>query len=167
MWTHIVSVSAALLGKILSATVKVSSGSIIIHLYPQAPSPFPSSPASLLSSGTSLLPPNSILDSSSLPSFPSPSLTDIDECANSSANNCSLGNATCTNTEGGFNCTCKEGFVSYRKNNSLSCLSECRLIINCMLRFELSLFPLGYFTAFWQVFLPQEAPLVAFKQGRK
>ncbi len=37
-------------------------------------------------------------------------LLDINECANILTNNCSA-NATCTNFSGGFNCTCKAGFI--------------------------------------------------------
>ena len=40
---------------------------------------------------------------------------DIDECA-MKTDNCSL-NATCNNTEGSFNCTCKPGFTG----NGFSC----------------------------------------------
>ena len=38
-------------------------------------------------------------------------VSDRDECANSSTNNCAtIPNTDCTNTYGGFNCTCKSGF---------------------------------------------------------
>ena len=35
--------------------------------------------------------------------------TDIDECANDILNNCHE-DARCTNTEGGFNCSCNDGY---------------------------------------------------------
>ena len=37
-------------------------------------------------------------------------ILDIDECAGDT-HNCSRNNATCTNTEGSFNCSCKQGFI--------------------------------------------------------
>ena len=37
-------------------------------------------------------------------------LIDIDECANDTLNNCSP-NATCTNTNGGYTCTCDTGYA--------------------------------------------------------
>ena len=39
-------------------------------------------------------------------------ISDIDEC---SLNKCHQ-NATCTNTKGSYNCTCKDGFVGDGKN---------------------------------------------------
>ena len=35
---------------------------------------------------------------------------DLNECANSASNSCSS-NATCTNTPGGFYCTCNQGYT--------------------------------------------------------
>ena len=37
-------------------------------------------------------------------------MADIDECASPGDNNCST-NATCTNTPGGFTCTCNQGYT--------------------------------------------------------
>ena len=37
-------------------------------------------------------------------------LSDIDECANATTNNCDS-NANCTNTVGGFTCTCNQGYI--------------------------------------------------------
>ena len=37
-------------------------------------------------------------------------ILDIDECAGDT-HNCSRNNATCTNTEGSFGCSCKQGFT--------------------------------------------------------
>ena len=37
-------------------------------------------------------------------------LLDIDECLNDDDNNCSE-NGNCTNTEGGYNCTCNIGYA--------------------------------------------------------
>ena len=48
-------------------------------------------------------------------------LSDIDECL-TGANNCS-DNATCTDTNGGYNCTCKRGF----EGDGLTCFGECFL----------------------------------------
>ena len=45
--------------------------------------------------------------------YPSYSHSDIDEC--SSENECHL-DATCTNTKGSYNCTCKDGFEGDDKN---------------------------------------------------
>ena len=45
--------------------------------------------------------------------YPSYSHSDIDEC--SSANECHL-DTTCTNTNGSYNCTCKDGFKGDGKN---------------------------------------------------
>ena len=45
--------------------------------------------------------------------YPSYSHSDIDEC--SSENECHL-DATCTNTKGSYNCTCKDGFEGDGKN---------------------------------------------------
>ncbi|XP_019184482.1 PREDICTED: putative wall-associated receptor kinase-like 16 [Ipomoea nil] len=39
-----------------------------------------------------------------------PGCLDIDECADDGQNDCSSKNATCLNTLGGYNCTCKEGY---------------------------------------------------------
>ena len=36
------------------------------------------------------------------------SMTDVNECGSSSTNNCHI-NATCTDTEGSFMCTCNDG----------------------------------------------------------
>ena len=37
-------------------------------------------------------------------------MTDINECASPGDNNCST-NAACTNTPGGFTCTCNQGYT--------------------------------------------------------
>ena len=44
---------------------------------------------------------------------------DLDECASHASNNCSS-NATCTNTPGGFNCTCNQGYTG----NGVSCIGK-------------------------------------------
>ena len=44
-------------------------------------------------------------------------LTDIDECANDTLNNCSP-NATCTNTNGNYTCSCDTGYTG----DGLSCI---------------------------------------------
>ena len=46
-------------------------------------------------------------------------LSDIDECANATTNNCDS-NATCTNTPGSFTCTCNQGYTG----NGTTCLSK-------------------------------------------
>ena len=50
-----------------------------------------------------------VLKVPSQPFCPSPSYLDIDECSGDK-NNCDP-DAICTNIEGSYNCTCKEGFV--------------------------------------------------------
>ncbi len=47
-------------------------------------------------------------------------LLDIDECTNSTMNNCDLNNGNCTNTEGGFNCSCNAGY----SGDGTTCISE-------------------------------------------
>ncbi|XP_019184487.1 PREDICTED: wall-associated receptor kinase 5-like [Ipomoea nil] len=44
-----------------------------------------------------------------------PGCLDIDECADDGQNDCSSKNATCFNTLGGYNCTCKAGYIDDAK----------------------------------------------------
>ena len=55
-----------------------------------------------------------VLKVPSPPFCPLPSHLDIDECSGDK-NNCDL-DAVCTNIEGSYNCTCKEGFVGDGKS---------------------------------------------------
>ena len=43
-------------------------------------------------------------------------MTDVDECADSSLNNCHS-RATCTDTDGSFTCTCNDGYAG----NGVTC----------------------------------------------
>ncbi len=45
---------------------------------------------------------------------------DIDECANSTMNNCDPNNGFCTNTEGSFNCSCIGGY----SGDGITCIGE-------------------------------------------
>lgn len=74
-------------------------------------------------------------------------LLDIDECTNSTMNNCDPNNGNCTNTEGGFNCSCNAGYsgdgitcisesknwlkVVFSSNNKFSDIDECEDMHNC------------------------------------
>nr|GLL40452.1 putative wall-associated receptor kinase-like 16 [Ipomoea trifida] len=48
-----------------------------------------------------------------------PGCLDIDECADDRQNDCSSKNATCLNTLGSYNCTCKEGYIDDGKGVAL------------------------------------------------
>ena len=45
--------------------------------------------------------------------------SDIDECADSSLNDCAM-DASCTNTEGAFTCACNDGYTG----NGTHCTGE-------------------------------------------
>jgi hypothetical protein len=51
-------------------------------------------------------------------SYPDPPLPDVNECA-LGTHTCHA-KATCTDTDGGFNCTCVPGY----KGNGISCVGE-------------------------------------------
>ena len=48
---------------------------------------------------------------------------DINECLNDDDNNCSA-NATCTNTDGSYNCSCDEGY----EGDGFNCSSKLTLL---------------------------------------
>ena len=48
---------------------------------------------------------------------------DQDECQDASLNDCNE-NANCTNTEGSYDCTCKEDFFGDGFNSGTSCISK-------------------------------------------
>ena len=63
--------------------------------------------------------------------------SDADECLNNS-HNCSE-NATCTNTEGSFNCSCKPGYIGNGHNCSgwfLKFLSRLPLVLRLLVQYE-------------------------------
>ena len=63
--------------------------------------------------------------------------SDADECLNNS-HNCSE-NATCTNTEGSFNCSCKPGYIGNGHNCSgwfLEFLSRFPLVLRLLVQYE-------------------------------
>ena len=63
--------------------------------------------------------------------------SDADECLNNS-HNCSE-NATCTNTEGSFNCSCKPGYIGNGHNCSgwfLEFLSRFPLVLRLLLKYN-------------------------------
>ena len=63
--------------------------------------------------------------------------SDSDECMNNS-HNCSE-NATCTNTEGSFNCSCKPGYIGNGHNCSgwfLKFLSRFPLVLRLLVQYE-------------------------------
>ena len=51
---------------------------------------------------------------------------DIDECGESGGNDCSS-NATCTNTPGGYNCTCLHGYTG----NGTTCTGKTQFTFSC------------------------------------
>lgn len=53
--------------------------------------------------------------------------TDIDECKTQTAD-CAL-NATCSDTDGGYTCTCKSGF----EENGKMCTGDDRIIYTCII----------------------------------
>ena len=55
--------------------------------------------------------------------------TDIDECANDTLNNCSP-NATCTNTNGSYTCTCDTGYVG----DGFICVGMYQYVYICLIR---------------------------------
>ena len=55
-------------------------------------------------------------------------LTDIDECANDTLNNCSP-NATCTNTNGSYTCTCDTGYTGDGFNCTGICALSCIIFL--------------------------------------
>ena len=55
------------------------------------------------------------------------SCSDVDECA-VGTDNCDHANGVCTNTEGGFNCTCDIGY----SGDGINCSSECFLLHTCI-----------------------------------
>ena len=52
--------------------------------------------------------------------------TDIDECGEGGGNDCSS-NATCTNTPGGYNCTCLHGYTG----NGTTCTGK--VLLRCLI----------------------------------
>ena len=63
--------------------------------------------------------------------------SDADECLNNS-HNCSE-NATCTNTEGSFNCSCKPGYIGNGHNCSgwfLEFLSRFPLVLRLLVQYN-------------------------------
>ena len=63
--------------------------------------------------------------------------SDADECLNNS-HNCSE-NATCTNTEGSFNCSCKPGYIGNGHNCSgwfLEFLSRFPLVLRLLVQYK-------------------------------
>ena len=58
-----------------------------------------------------------------------PSLLDIDECMDTSLNNCDRDNGNCTNTEGSFNCSCNAGYsgdgVTCDSKSTIRCTLAC------------------------------------------
>ena len=52
-------------------------------------------------------------------------MADINECASPGDNNCST-NATCTNTPGGFTCTCNQGYTG----DGVTCMGKCSIFIS-------------------------------------
>ncbi|XP_031115719.1 putative wall-associated receptor kinase-like 16 [Ipomoea triloba] len=59
-----------------------------------------------------------------------PGCLDIDECADDGQNDCSSKNAICLNTLGGYNCTCKEGYIDDGKGTGgcqLPIKDECKV----------------------------------------
>ena len=63
--------------------------------------------------------------------------SDADECLNNS-HNCSE-NATCTNTEGSFNCSCKPGYIGNGHNCSgwfLELLSRFSLVFRLLVQYK-------------------------------
>ena len=63
--------------------------------------------------------------------------SDEDECLNNS-HNCSE-NATCTNTEGSFNCSCKPGYIGNGHNCSgwfLEFLSRFPLVLRLLVQYK-------------------------------
>ena len=57
------------------------------------------------------------------------SLLDIDECANTTLNDCDV-NARCNNTEGSFNCTCNTGYTGDGVNCTSMSIVTTRYIYN-------------------------------------
>ena len=52
-------------------------------------------------------------------------ITDIDECASDTLNDCSP-NATCTNTNGSYTCTCDTGYTG----DGFNCTGICAIVIH-------------------------------------
>ena len=50
-------------------------------------------------------------------------MVDINECASPGDNNCDT-NAACTNTPGGFTCTCNQGYIG----DGVTCMGKLRQI---------------------------------------
>ena len=54
---------------------------------------------------------------------------DIDECGEGGGNDCSS-NATCTNTPGGYNCTCLHGYTGNGTTCTGKALLQCLISVN-------------------------------------